>query len=93
MSIFARWLNRLRPPLAPRVFPITFPRIDASITVEEEHIPFYHDIRYYPVRIGEVFGERYQVVGKLGYGSTSTVWLANDLQYVPFPACILCGRS
>ncbi|KAL1895659.1 hypothetical protein Sste5346_005129 [Sporothrix stenoceras] len=30
MPVFTKWLKRLRPPLAPRVFPTTFPRIDAS---------------------------------------------------------------
>ncbi|KAG6309254.1 hypothetical protein E4U44_007222 [Claviceps purpurea] len=35
--------------------------------------------QYYPVTIGEIFCARYQVVGKLGFGTTSTVWLARDL--------------
>ncbi|KNZ76789.1 Serine/threonine-protein kinase SRPK3, partial [Termitomyces sp. J132] len=29
----------------------------------------------YPVRIGDLFVSRYQIVGKLGFGMTSTVWL------------------
>lgn len=36
--------------------------------------------RYYPVRIGDVIKEKYQVLGKLGYGLGSTVWLANELR-------------
>ncbi|KAM4054498.1 kinase [Hirsutella rhossiliensis] len=32
------------------------------------------------VRIGEVIRDRYQVVAKLGYGMTSTVWLSRDLR-------------
>ncbi|KNZ77718.1 Dual specificity tyrosine-phosphorylation-regulated kinase mbk-2 [Termitomyces sp. J132] len=36
---------------------------------------------YYPVRIGEVFACRYQVVGKLGFGMTATTWLARDLKH------------
>lgn len=39
----------------------------------------YNADTYYPVQIGEVLNSRYQVVGKLGYGVTSTVWLARDL--------------
>ncbi|KAI9806285.1 MAG: hypothetical protein M1825_006400 [Sarcosagium campestre] len=35
---------------------------------------------FYPVRIGEVFQSRYQVLGKLGYGSRSTAWLCCDLR-------------
>lgn len=43
--------------------------------VEEEA----HDLsRYYPVRIGDTLENRYQIVGKLGYGLGSTVWLANE---------------
>lgn len=71
-------------PSEPRTFPSTgFKLIDTSILVEEESIPSYKSQRYYPARIGEVFNARYQTVGKLGYGSSSTVWLCHDLVYVP----------
>ncbi|KAJ7735712.1 kinase-like domain-containing protein [Mycena metata] len=56
-----------------------FERISASELVEEERLPQYLATRCYPVRIGELFASRYQVVGKLGFGATSTVWLARDL--------------
>lgn len=32
---------------------------------------------YYPVRIGDLFG-RYRIIHKLGYGASSTIWLARD---------------
>ena len=54
--------------------------IPASRKVEEETIPGYVVTRYYPVRIGQIFRDRYQVVGKLGFGMTSIVWLARDLE-------------
>lgn len=47
--------------------------------MEEENFPFYQPTRYYPVHIGEILASRYQVVGKLGFGVTSTAWLARDL--------------
>ncbi|KAL3472249.1 kinase-like domain-containing protein [Aspergillus californicus] len=47
--------------------------------IEEETLPDYRASRFYPIQIGEVFEDRYQVVGKLGYGVTSTVWLARDM--------------
>lgn len=47
--------------------------------VEEEHFGIE---RYYPARIGDVLSSRYQIVGKLGFGNSSTVWLARDLQLV-----------
>ncbi|XP_069570256.1 SRSF protein kinase 3-like [Brachyistius frenatus] len=34
---------------------------------------------YYPVEIGEIYVDRYQVVKKLGWGHFSTVWLCWDM--------------
>lgn len=69
-----------RPPSPPRVFANTnFEKISVDCRVEEETFSDYLSARYYPVRIGEVFFSKYQVVGKLGYGAYSTVWLARDL--------------
>lgn len=48
--------------------------------MEEERLPDYDKDAYYPVTIGEVFADRYQAVGKLGFGMSSTVWLARDMQ-------------
>ena len=48
--------------------------------VEEEIHEAIPKNRYYPVHIGEVVHKNYQVLGKLGYGLGSTVWLANDFQ-------------
>lgn len=50
--------------------------------VEEETLPYYKLEHYYPVNIGDVYETRYQIVGKLGYGTYSTSWLCHDLQYV-----------
>jgi serine/threonine-protein kinase SRPK3 len=33
---------------------------------------------YHPVRIGEIYNNRYKIVCKLGWGHFSTVWLAED---------------
>jgi serine/threonine-protein kinase SRPK3 len=55
-------------------------RIPLSQAIEEETIPDYVASRYYPVRIGEVFQDRYQVVSKLRFGTSSTAWLAQDLE-------------
>lgn len=68
----------------PLVFSNTnFPRIPLDHLIEEETLPDYVASRYYPTRIGELIKERYQVVGKLGFGASSTVWLARDLRYEP----------
>ncbi|PNS14678.1 hypothetical protein CAC42_1700 [Sphaceloma murrayae] len=53
--------------------------------LEEEMHCHFREGRYCPVDIGTVFLDRYQVLGKLGYGVSSTVWLAKDLRLVPPP--------
>ena len=69
-----------RLPLPPRPLPTaSFEAIDSSETIEEERLSWYDPKNFYPVRIGDVLHSRYQVVGKLGYGGYSTVWLCRDL--------------
>lgn len=46
--------------------------------LEEEHTPHYNPRQIYPVEIGQVLGKRYEIILKLGYGTSSTVWLARD---------------
>ena len=62
-----------------KAFP-AFERIDNDLPVEEETLPDYKAEDYYPVKFGQVFNDRYSVIGKMGYGSASTVWLSRDLQ-------------
>ncbi|ERS98532.1 CMGC/SRPK protein kinase [Sporothrix schenckii ATCC 58251] len=64
----------------PRVFPTNgFELIDPGQLVEEERLPTYDRAAYYPMHLGDIVGGHFQVVAKLGYGTTSTVWLARDL--------------
>jgi hypothetical protein len=64
-----------------RAFPSDgFEVIPVQDEIEEETIPDYKAERFYPVRLGEVFNSRYQVVAKLGYGTASTIWLCRDLE-------------
>ena len=51
------------------------PIINPKSSIEEERLEYYRAEDYYPVKIGDVFNSKYQVIGKLGYGSTATVWL------------------
>lgn len=68
-------------PSPPRIFSIVqFHSISSEHLVEEETLPFYKHEQYYPVRIGEIFNAKYQMIGKLGYGAYSTVWLCRDLR-------------
>ncbi|EUD64547.1 CMGC/SRPK protein kinase [Plasmodium inui San Antonio 1] len=38
---------------------------------------------YHPVKINEVYNNRYRIEGKLGWGHFSTVWVATDLKSKP----------
>lgn len=59
--------------------------------LDEEISPWYDAEDFYPVQIGEVFQSRYQVIGKLGYGSVSTAWLCRDLVYATRPFLAVCS--
>ncbi len=48
----------------------------------EEDPSQYRPGGYHPVRVGEMFADRYQVIRKLGFGQYSTVWLAHDARSV-----------
>ena len=47
---------------------------------EEERLPWYNPDQFYPVRIGEILDSSYKVLGKLGYGAYSTVWLCRNIE-------------
>ncbi|KAF2225825.1 kinase-like domain-containing protein [Elsinoe ampelina] len=47
---------------------------------EEDRFPNFATGDYYPVHPGTLYDNRYKVVAKLGFGTTSTVWLAQDLK-------------
>ena len=54
--------------------------LPATERIEEETVANYQADHYYPIELGNVFHSRYQVVAKLGFGTTSTVWLCRDLE-------------
>ena len=83
-SIAAMGITASRPrPVPPLQFPTSgFELIDPSDKVEEEALPTFRPDDYYPMRHGDIIRQRYQVVAKLGYGTTATIWLARDLTWV-----------
>ena len=60
----------------------SFPVVDNATLFEEETMPAYPMGLFYPVRLGQIFQDRYQVVRKMGYGANSTVWMCRDLEFV-----------
>lgn len=45
--------------------------------IDEERSPNYNPQKYYPGQIGESVG-KYRILSKLGWGASSTTWLAED---------------
>ncbi|OGM49815.1 protein kinase [Aspergillus bombycis] len=53
--------------------------LDPNQKLEEENLRGYTPDQFYPVKIGDAYTSRYQVIGKLGYGGHSMVSLCRDL--------------
>ena len=68
------------------------PLLDEKKPIEEEKTPHYTPESFYPARLGEILADRYQIATKVGYGSSSTVWLARDLLRLVIQAFPLPGR-
>ena len=60
---------------APSVEPTILP---SDVPIEEELAPGYDPQDFFPANPGDVFNDRYEMIAKLGYGSSSTVWLGKD---------------
>ncbi|KAK2759995.1 hypothetical protein FQN54_002731 [Arachnomyces sp. PD_36] len=75
-----------------REFSRSFPELTEKRPIEEEDIPSYRAEQFYPVHIGEIFDSRYQVVSKLGFGTSSTVWLCRDLRESCYLTLKVCTR-
>ncbi|CAG8133364.1 unnamed protein product [Penicillium olsonii] len=82
MAKIMRWASNAlrRPPLPPIYFPSGFETVCPAEVLDEERFEHFKQGKYYPANIGDVLSSRYQIVGKLGFGTTSTVWLARDLE-------------
>jgi hypothetical protein len=51
-----------------------------EIPVDEERVPGYNAKYFYPANPGDILENRYQPGVKLGWGSSSTVWLVHDVR-------------
>jgi hypothetical protein len=54
--------------------------LSPDIPIEEECKPGYDPKHFYPVKLGDVLNDTYQVIAKIGYGASSTVWLGKDIR-------------
>ncbi|TGO08656.1 hypothetical protein BTUL_0198g00180 [Botrytis tulipae] len=79
MTSILKWVRAAtrRSPSPPLRFPTTgYELIGDAQALDEEQLEGFKRGLYCPVNIGDIYKSKYQVVGKLGYGVTSTVWLA-----------------
>ncbi|KAI0199486.1 hypothetical protein F4808DRAFT_213115 [Astrocystis sublimbata] len=70
---------------APEVIPL-------DVLVDEEQLPRYKPEHYYPANPGDVLNNQYELKVKIGWGSSSTVWLAQGIggspnRYVAIKIC------
>lgn len=56
--------------------------------MDEEKLPGYKSEHYYPANPGDNLDDTYQLEVKLGYGTTSTVWLAKDIREYLAPSVL-----
>lgn len=70
--------SRLRSQFAPTSSPQP-ESIPADVLVDEEIVPGYDWKAFYPAHTGELLDNRYELKVKVGWGSSSTVWLAEDV--------------
>ncbi|XHG07891.1 hypothetical protein AWENTII_011022 [Aspergillus wentii] len=61
------------------VFSGSAANLPAETPIEEERVPGYRARHYFPVEPGYIFNQRYEALAKLGWGTSSTVWLVRDL--------------
>ncbi|CAI7631859.1 unnamed protein product [Penicillium palitans] len=54
--------------------------IPSHAVIDEERCPSYTPQDYYTARPGETLGNNYQLLAKIGWGTSSTVWLARDIR-------------
>ncbi|QPH17757.1 hypothetical protein C2857_002645 [Epichloe festucae Fl1] len=63
-----------------RAKPPAYEELPQEIPVDEEKVPGYNSKYSYPANPGDILENRYQLDVKVGWGSSSTVWLAHDIR-------------
>ncbi|GLB08725.1 hypothetical protein AtubIFM57258_004629 [Aspergillus tubingensis] len=82
MNTIRTSIPRLPAFLRKKPFPVPSPGppLPPGILVDEEISPGYSSKHFYPAKPGEVLADRYQALVKVGWGVSSTIWLARDLE-------------
>ncbi|KKZ65630.1 hypothetical protein EMCG_08537 [[Emmonsia] crescens] len=64
----------------PLPVPSPGPLLPQGEVVDEEICPGYNSKNFYPAKPGQVLANRYQILVKVGWGVSSTVWFARDMR-------------
>jgi hypothetical protein len=86
MSSFKPFIPRFSALIRKKPFPVPPPEspLPPGVLIGEEISPVYNSKYFYkyfyPARPGETLANHYQILVKVGWGVSSTVWLARDLQ-------------
>ncbi|KAM5457359.1 hypothetical protein MaudCBS49596_000554 [Microsporum audouinii] len=64
----------------PLPLPPPGPPLACNEPVDEEICPGYNSANFYPAQPGAVLADRYQILVKVGWGTSSTVWFARDMR-------------
>ncbi|KAF7523764.1 hypothetical protein G7054_g11650 [Neopestalotiopsis clavispora] len=80
-SAFRHGARFMSQSILPRTMPTSgWEKIPVEDKIEEETLPDYQAEKFYPVRLGEIFESRYQVVAKLGYGIIDELAVSRHLK-------------
>lgn len=71
-GITRRQVAALQSRATPKSLPLDVP-------VDEEMVPGYDPKYFYHPNIGDILVRRYELKAKIGWGTSSTVWLAQDI--------------
>ncbi|OJD18837.1 CMGC/SRPK protein kinase [Emergomyces pasteurianus Ep9510] len=74
--LFSSLLRRKSFPITPYQGPL----IPEREIVDEEACPGYDPKSFYAAKVGDVLANRYQILVKVGWGVSSTVWFARDMR-------------
>jgi len=56
----------------------SLPPFRCGVSEGVEKVAGYQTGGYCPISIGQMLDDKYEIIGKLGHGGASTVWMAED---------------
>ncbi|KAJ1552085.1 hypothetical protein HK405_012733 [Cladochytrium tenue] len=60
---------------------------------DAEPAEFYHPGGFHPTHLGDLLNGRYRIIRKLGFGQSSTVWLARDVEKDGYVCVKICTAA